>query len=131
MTAWLRTYLFLLLVGTVLYGLVGPLFDHHFAERVPYHGHLYLSGSSLSHDHIGASPHTHGSGDQSIDTVLNLPGNEAQQSFDGFAGWYWFMAVLGLALFPVFSRTFIVWEQRRRLVPWTPAPPYRPPILFA
>ena len=131
MTDWLRTYLFLLLVSTVLYGLIGPMFDHHFAERVPYHGHLYLSGSSLSHDHTGALFHTHSPGNQGSDTVLNLPGNEAQQTFDGFVGWHWFMALLGLALFPVFSQAFTLWEQRSRLVPWTPVPFYRPPILFA
>ena len=39
--------------------IVGPLDDHHFAERS--HAHIYLDGRPVSHEHLGAKalPHLH------------------------------------------------------------------------
>jgi hypothetical protein len=40
--------------------MVGPLVDHHFAERLPYHDHLFLGeGANHSHTHLVGRPHTH------------------------------------------------------------------------
>ena len=39
--------------------IVGPLDDHHFAERSHAHGHVYLNGQPIPHDHAGASGRLH------------------------------------------------------------------------
>lgn len=47
--------------------LLGPLFDHHFFERMPGHDHLYLGMVAPEHVHLfetqhshpGEAPHTH------------------------------------------------------------------------
>ena len=39
---------------------LGPVIDHHFAERQPYHAHL---GADSGHEHYYANLHLHG-GDQ-------------------------------------------------------------------
>ena len=40
----------------------GPLFDHHFAERFPHHGHIYVSSAGPDHVHAYAVPHHHDDG---------------------------------------------------------------------
>ena len=55
----LRIYLRVAFVCAVLYSLVGPLFDHHFAERLPYHSHIFLVGVAAEHVHPGESSHEH------------------------------------------------------------------------
>lgn len=37
----------------------GPLLDHHFAERIPYHAHVYWGGSGPGHSHPFEAPHGH------------------------------------------------------------------------
>ena len=41
--------------------IVGPLDDHHFAERSHTHRHIYPDGRPVSHEHAGAQalPHPH------------------------------------------------------------------------
>ena len=39
--------------------IVGPLDDHHFAERSHAHQHIYLDGRPASHEHVGAPARTH------------------------------------------------------------------------
>lgn len=41
--------------------IVGPLDDHHFAERSHAHQHIYLDGRPANHEHAGAQalPHLH------------------------------------------------------------------------
>ena len=41
--------------------IVGPLDDHHFAERSHTHRHIYPDGRPVSHEHAGtkALPHSH------------------------------------------------------------------------
>ena len=41
--------------------IVGPLDDHHFAERSHTHLHIYPDGRPASHEHVGAQalPHLH------------------------------------------------------------------------
>jgi hypothetical protein len=52
-----RFQVFLLLVALALPSL-GPLIDHHFAER--YHGHVHLTPLVLRHTHSYAQFHLHG-----------------------------------------------------------------------
>ncbi|MBI2867638.1 MAG: hypothetical protein HYX97_04815 [Chloroflexi bacterium] len=53
-------------VGAVLLmaGLLGPVYDHHFAERLPLHGHVPFTGGISAHLHMYQAPHTHHSGPQ-------------------------------------------------------------------
>ena len=39
--------------------LLGPILDHHFAERHPGHGHFYFGAAASDHSHKFASRHTH------------------------------------------------------------------------
>lgn len=47
---------------------VGPVVDHHFAERQPYHAHFV---ADVGHDHDYASLHLHG-GDQTAESGIAL-----------------------------------------------------------
>ena len=55
----------MLLLAFALFALalpiVGPLDDHHFAERSHTHLHIYPDGRPASHEHVGAQalPHPH------------------------------------------------------------------------
>ena len=46
-----------LVTGALLLPAVGPLLDHHYAERVP--GHLHLAGVAASHTHPYEVNHGH------------------------------------------------------------------------
>lgn len=70
----------------------GPLLDHHFAERIPYHEHVYLGGSGPGHSHPVEAPHGHvhlsrpfalgaGALPGSGDTVYLVPDEGLAQSF--------------------------------------------------
>ena len=49
----------LALLAALLLPLLGPLVDHHFAERQPAHLHVYLAGVPIQHlhDHEAFHPH--------------------------------------------------------------------------
>lgn len=49
----------LALLSALLIPLLGPLADHHFAERQPGHLHIYLSGVPIQHLHDHEAIHTH------------------------------------------------------------------------
>ena len=49
-----------LVTGALLLPAVGPLLDHHYAERVP--GHLHLAGVSAAHAHPYEVDHRHAYG---------------------------------------------------------------------
>ena len=51
---------------------MGPLIDHHFAERQPYHAHL---SADSGHRHEYRAPHAH-TGRQAEDTNPALPNTE-------------------------------------------------------
>jgi hypothetical protein len=54
-----QTWLWVVLtIHALLLPLYGPLVDHHFAERLPYHSHLYLAGH-VDHVHLHDVPHSH------------------------------------------------------------------------
>ena len=44
------------LYGALLFPTVGPLVDHHFAERHPHHTHIVTNSQ---HSHYHNSPHSH------------------------------------------------------------------------
>ena len=49
----------LALLTALLVPLLGPLVDHHFAERQPGHLHLYLTGLPIQHLHHHEAVHSH------------------------------------------------------------------------
>lgn len=49
----------LLAVVALLVSALGPMLDHHFAERHPAHGHLYLGAVGPEHSHPFEHPHIH------------------------------------------------------------------------
>ncbi len=130
MNRWLQMYLLLLLVGGILYGVVGPLVDQHFAERLPYHGHLYLSGLPKAHTHLYYKdpPSDPGASHQQQGIVF-LPGTDIQH--DGMAVWAWPITSLSLMLAPILLSVLIGLGPRWRLLSALVAPPDKPPRLFA
>jgi hypothetical protein len=46
-------------VFALLLPVAGPIIDHHFAERLPGHGHVYMNGPELLHEHDLSSSHNH------------------------------------------------------------------------
>ena len=58
----MRNYLqiFVLAAVSLLFLLfLGPLLDHHYAERQPDHAHIYLGQFAPDHIHPFQAPHTH------------------------------------------------------------------------
>ena len=51
-----------LVTGALLLPAVGPLLDHHYAERVPGHLHVYSAGVSAAHTHPYEVDHRHAHG---------------------------------------------------------------------
>ena len=49
----------LLAVVALLASALGPMLDHHFAERHPAHGHLYLGVGGPEHSHPYEHSHIH------------------------------------------------------------------------
>ena len=49
----------LLAVAVLLVSALGPMLDHHFAERHPAHAHIYLGAVSLDHSHPFEHSHIH------------------------------------------------------------------------
>ena len=49
----------LLLVLAIALVSLGPLVDHHFAERHPGHQHYYMGSADLSHSHDYENSHLH------------------------------------------------------------------------
>ena len=49
----------LLAVALLLVSAFGPMLDHHFAERYPSHGHLYLGAADSGHSHPFEQAHIH------------------------------------------------------------------------
>ena len=49
----------LLAVVALLVSALGPMLDHHFAERHPAHGHLYLGAVIPEHSHPFEHSHIH------------------------------------------------------------------------
>ena len=57
----------LALLVALLTPLLGPLVDHHFAERQPGHLHIYLGGVPVQHLHDHQAYHTHH--DPTVDSI--------------------------------------------------------------
>lgn len=48
------------LLGLLLFPALAPALDHHFAERQPWHGHLYTGHALPEHSHLAGAWHSHG-----------------------------------------------------------------------
>jgi|GEM_PF-2479098 hypothetical protein len=71
MAGWFAVFALLLPVA-------GPIIDHHYAERLPSHGHVYTDGPELSHEHDLSNSHEHSGTtvlavDESGPSVLPVP----------------------------------------------------------
>ena len=72
---WLVT---LAAVGALLLPALGPLLDHHFAERQPGHNHVFLD--QAPHEHLHAyeyAGHHHGEHDSPTDGVVIVTSYDA------------------------------------------------------
>lgn len=73
----------MLLLAAALFALslpiVGPLDDHHFVERAHNHGHVYLNGRTVGHDHAYAA----GSAHRHPLPAEGSAGSGAERSLDG------------------------------------------------
>ena len=49
----------LVAAGVLLIAALGPMVDHHFPERHPAHGHLYLGAVAQDHSHPFEHTHIH------------------------------------------------------------------------
>ena len=127
---WVQTYLVLLTVGAVFYGLLGPLFDHHFAERLPYHSHVFSHGAPSDHDHPVNTTHSH-DGTTGHDGILFLPGHSAQSGGDGIGGWQWTEQASLLTVLPLLFLFLLRSTDLWRLRVAEPIPLHRPPLLAA
>ena len=61
----------LALLAALLLPLLGPLADHHFAERQPGHLHIYLAGVPIQHLHDHETFHPHESTNEGPTGVEN------------------------------------------------------------
>ena len=73
-------------------GLSAGIFDHHYSEKIPWHGHIYLDpGAVAQHNHEpGAGPHHH-SPNGAAQGAVSITSTKASASF-------WVMVTLGLAM---------------------------------
>ena len=116
---------------------LGPMFDHHFAERHPGHHHLYLGPAPDEHDHGFAQYHTHRALWLTTSAALEADGPEE-------AGAVYFSPSDGTAAravhltLPLFAPSLILYGDDARILPTTSAtsavlsgttiaPPKRPP----
>lgn len=126
---WSRLYIYVLIVGAVLYGALGPAIDHHFAERTALHGHLYLSGAPGEHAHPYQDAHTHDGSDTGGDLVF-LPDRDGQPGADGSYALQW-IAAAWLAILPVLLLVAVPLLAQRWPVSALVIPPTQPPRALA
>lgn len=112
-------------------GLSAAIFDHHYAEKIPWHSHIYLDlGAVAQHTHeTGVGPHQHspdGSGGAAQDAV-SITSTKASSSF-------WVMVTLGLAMvlslplvMPHVFTTSLTYAANARLRSLSVPPLLRPP----
>ncbi len=127
---WVQTYLVLVTVGAIFYGLFGSLFDHHFAERLPYHGHVFSPGAPPAHEHPLNTTHSHDNA-TGHDGILFLPGHSAQSGGDGIGGWQWTEQAGLLTVLPLLFLFLLQSKELWRFRVAEPIPPHGPPRLAA
>ena len=127
---WVQTYLVLLTVGAVFYGLFGSVLDHHFAERLPYHGHFFSHGAPLAHEHPLNTTHSHDNA-TGHDGILFLPGHSAQSGGDGIGGWQWTEQAVLITVLPLLFLFLLQSRELWRLRVAEPVTPHGPPRLAA
>ncbi len=80
----------LLMIPAIMLTVLGPIWDHHFADKLPWHSHVSLDGSPiLEHSHLSYL-HTHDE---------NLGHNSANITSKDF---------LGFSVFLLLALTFMV-----------------------
>ncbi len=86
---------------SVVYTLAGPLVDHHFPERLPFHGHLFVTTIPGLHQHELYQPHAHSDGfsDQHGSVLFTVNG-EGYDASDSLSVWQIFLLASLLALAP-------------------------------
>jgi hypothetical protein len=67
---WARRVIAIAMVVALLLPVLGPAVDHHFADRLPAHEHVYAGGGPAEHTHDQNAPHSHDPGDE--DGVVTL-----------------------------------------------------------
>jgi hypothetical protein len=76
---WREWVWIILTIHALLLPLYGPLVDHHFAELLPYHSHLYLKGA-VDHTHYYDLPHRsaqmHQHDQEQTEGVVSIPAHE-------------------------------------------------------
>ena len=55
----LNTMITLTAIIAVMTTIVGPVLDHHYAERQATHGHLFVHGLESDHVHLSDEDHVH------------------------------------------------------------------------
>ncbi len=96
---WFRLYVYVVIVGAMLYGALGPVLDQHFAERTAVRSHLYLSGMPSEHAHPYQETHAH-DGSATGDGLVFLPDRDAQPGVDASYALQWIAAAAWLAILP-------------------------------
>lgn len=94
----IRTLLALATAFSLLYALTGSLVDHHFSERLPYHGHVFLSSIPAPHGHAGYQDHVHTGASHDHGNVVYTPDSEGSGSPEGSGGWQLLALAPSLAL---------------------------------
>ncbi|MBI2170492.1 MAG: hypothetical protein HYU30_00500 [Chloroflexi bacterium] len=90
------------------YGMIGPLFDHHFPERLPFHGHLFLSSAPALHLHPAYQSHTHSESlPEAQGSILFTAEGEGAQGPDGFSDWQVLSLVTLLSVAPLLLNALV------------------------
>ncbi len=86
---------------TILLFYCGPLLDHHFVERQPFHTHIYFGPRLLEHIHPYEVPHVHNHSHPAANSASDASSQDSVP-----AGLIMYMAVndglvLGLSMFAI------------------------------
>lgn len=73
----MHTAMILAAAVAVLMIVIGPAFDHHFAERQAGHGHVFLNDVPFDHDHQVDVEHAHGAGERVAMSVVATGDSDA------------------------------------------------------
>ncbi|MBI4202214.1 MAG: hypothetical protein HY532_03755, partial [Chloroflexi bacterium] len=92
---YIRPFLAWAAILALVYGSLGPLVDHHFMERLPFHGHVFLMANPGFHLHPGVYAHTYPDDAPHRHSDVLFTSDSQGYSADGFAGWQ-LLALLSL-----------------------------------
>lgn len=52
-------FLVIVSLALLMFSALGPVLDHHFAERIPHHAHAFVGSFHLEHEHPFEAVHIH------------------------------------------------------------------------